>query len=67
MFGKSWKTTMLGVLTIIGVVINAAIKVIQGQPFEYATSLAAIMAGIGLINAKDNNVSGTGINATTGK
>jgi hypothetical protein len=50
---KSWKTTLSGIIAIVVALADAISKVINGQPFDYATTLAAIIAGIGLIFAKD--------------
>jgi hypothetical protein len=47
------KTTVLGVLTVIVAVANAAIELLQGQPVDFATTAAAVMAGFGLIKAAD--------------
>lgn len=55
---KSWKTTTAGVLSITLAVVHAALAMINGTPFDMASTLAAIMAGIGLITAKDSNVTG---------
>ena len=49
---KSWKTTLIGIAIIIaGIYVFIASK-------DYTQSGIAIVAGIGLINAKDNNVTG---------
>lgn len=53
---KSWKTTVSGIGAIIVAVINAAVGIINGTPVDWASTMAAIMAGIGLITARDNNV-----------
>ena len=55
---KSWKTTTLGVLTIAGALIGAGVHLLQGQTVDWSTVSAAIMAGAGLISAKDHNVTG---------
>lgn len=55
---KSWKTTVSGILAILIAAGNAAQAMINGTPVDMASTLAAIMAGIGLITAKDHNVSG---------
>lgn len=51
---KSWKTTVLGVLAIVGALIAAAQAVLAGHPIDFAALGSAIMAGIGLIAAKDH-------------
>jgi hypothetical protein len=56
--GKSWKTTISGIIAIVLVVGDAANKLIQGQPVDFATLIAGVMAGLGLISAKDSQVTG---------
>jgi hypothetical protein len=51
----SWRTTLSGIAAIlitIGEGINAAIS---GGDLNVGQAIAAIMAGIGLISARDNN------------
>ena len=55
---KSWKTTTLGICAIVSAVIGAATAMLQGHPVDYTTVISAVMAGIGLITAKDSNVTG---------
>lgn len=50
---KNWKTTGAGIgaiLVAIGTVIAA---LAQGTPVDWSTAIAAVMAGIGLIAARD--------------
>lgn len=56
---KNWKTTFSGLAAILVAVINAAVGMINGQPVDWAVTMSAILAGIGLITAKDHNVTGT--------
>lgn len=50
----NWKTTTLGVLTILGAVSNAGITFLKtGTLPDLGILIAAITAGIGLITAKD--------------
>lgn len=54
---KSWRTTMAGIGSI-AVAIGSALSAIgDGQPVEWGAIIAAIIAGIGLITARDNAVS----------
>jgi hypothetical protein len=56
----SWKTTMAGVAAILTALGSALTAIFDGNPstnVEIATTVSAIMAGIGLIMARDNNVS----------
>lgn len=55
---KSWKTTSAGVITILIAVLNAGINLIQGKPIDFAATIAAVTAGVGLLSAKDSNVTG---------
>lgn len=54
--GKSWKTTATGILAIIAAVSGAIQSFISGAPVDWTTVIAAVMAGIGLITAKDSTV-----------
>ena len=59
----SWKTTSAGILTIIGGIVTLvyALKAGNVQPEAITTAAAAILGGIGLIAAKDGNVTGGNI------
>jgi len=53
----NWKTTTLGILTIVLALANAIYQYLAvGTPPNFATLCAAITAGWGLIHAKDANV-----------
>jgi hypothetical protein len=55
---KSWKTTLSGVATILGGVAGAIKLYLSGNVGEAITvGFTAITTGIGLIAARDNNVS----------
>lgn len=51
---NNWRTTLAGVAAIIGI----AAKVATTGHFDLALDGPAIAAGIGLIAAKDSNVTG---------
>lgn len=53
---KSWKTTVTGVLAIVTAVIAVATALLAGHAPDYPTAISSVMAGIGLISARDNNV-----------
>ena len=58
---KSWKTTFMGIGTIIMVLIGVAISLIDGNPAtnpDWTVTIAALTAGWGLIMAKDSTVTG---------
>lgn len=56
---KNWKTTVSGILTILGGIAAGGKLIIAGQVTEGAgVLLTAITAGVGLIAAKDSNVTG---------
>ena len=58
---KSWKTTLTGILTIVAALSTAAINYLQhGAPPDLSVLLPALMAGVGLIHAKDDDVSHAG-------
>jgi hypothetical protein len=50
---KNWKTTTLGVLTIVAALSNAGAEYLNGHPINMLTLGAAITAGWGLIHASD--------------
>ena len=56
--GANWKTTVMGALAILGAIISAASALIGGTPVDWTVVMTAILAGIGLIAAKDSNVTG---------
>lgn len=60
---KSRKTTIIGVLTIIGVVIEAAVSYLSGKPLNIVPILTQVAPGVGLILAGDHS---TFANAITG-
>lgn len=57
---KNWKTTSLGILSIIGGVTRLAFAIANNQFTEEAimTSATTILGGIGLLFAKDGDVTG---------
>ncbi|CAB4173241.1 hypothetical protein UFOVP942_41 [uncultured Caudovirales phage] len=58
---KSWKTTGAGIAAILVAVGAALTAFTDGDPAtipDFASLLAACLAGIGLIFAKDNKVKG---------
>lgn len=55
---KSWKTTLFGVLSILTAVSSAGVTLLQGQTPDFTAILAALVAGVGLIFAKDATVTG---------
>jgi len=53
---KNFKTTALGVATILTAISSAVMAFLDGDPatnFDIAAVIAAVTAGIGLILAKD--------------
>lgn len=55
---KNWKTTITGVLAIIAAVTGAATALMNNHPVDWPSVIGAVTAGIGLITAKDSNVTG---------
>jgi hypothetical protein len=49
----NWKTTTLGILTILGSVASIGKGILAGEPVDFAFHLAAITAGLGLVVARD--------------
>lgn len=61
----SWKTTSTGLVTILGGIVRLCFAVKAGNVTEEAvmTTLIAIVTGLGLIYARDNNVTSEQVNA----
>lgn len=55
---KNWKTTLSGVAALLAVIA----KIVNGHA-DWATDIPMAIAAIGLITAKDHDVTGTGNNA----
>jgi hypothetical protein len=56
---SSWKTTLLGVFALLGAICAAGTALLDGNP-ETAPDFASILSGLtglGLIFARDNDVS----------
>jgi len=56
---NSWKTTVTGVAAILTAIGSALTAVFDNDPnttIDIAVTASAVMAGIGLIFARDNNV-----------
>ena len=54
----SWKTTGLGVLGLISIISKTASELIQGIPVDWTIVATTVMTSVGLLFAKDYNVSG---------
>lgn len=53
----SWKTTTLGIVGLLTVVLNIAQSVLNGHPlagFDWPTVIASLTTSVGLIFAKDH-------------
>ena len=56
---KSWKTTTLGILTLVGAAVAAAKALLDNDPTtvpNWEAVITAATAGFGLLFARDNNV-----------
>lgn len=49
----NWKTTTAGIATAVIAIGNAVLGIVNGTPVDWATTVAAITAAIGLFLAKD--------------
>ena len=59
--GANWKTTLLGILTLLAAITAAGKALLDGDPAtnpDWGAVSAAATAGLGLIYAKDKNVTG---------
>lgn len=50
----SWRTTTLGILTILGTLTGAGISILNGGHLDMSTLSAGLTAGVGLIMAGDH-------------
>lgn len=50
---NNYKTTITGVLTIVVAVLSATLSFLQGEHVDVVTTTTAVMAGVGLISARD--------------
>lgn len=50
---SNWKTTAAGIGAILTAVGTVVVALAHGTTVDWSTAIAAIMAGIGLIAAKD--------------
>lgn len=57
---RSWKTTLAGLFTVLAGVGNCYLQWYDGKPISLEAALPIILTGLGLMFAKDHNVSGTG-------
>ena len=56
----SWKTSITGIITIVVAILNALKLLVDGDPTtnpDWSLLIASITAGLGLLFARDNNVS----------
>jgi hypothetical protein len=51
---KDWKTTVAGIVTIVGTLCTAALHVYNHQAVDMPTTIAGLTAGVGLIKAADS-------------
>ena len=56
----NWKTTSAGILAIVGAITGLVFTIINKQvtPEAITGFVSALLVGIGLLFAKDNNVTG---------
>ena len=63
---KSWKTTVAGILTALIPALTAASAFLDNDPLtipDWGLAIAGITAGLGLLFARDNNVTSEGAGA----
>lgn len=61
MNNKSWRTTLAGILAIIGTIAPIIGKIAQGGSVDIndiSVAIGGVSAGVGLIKAKDKLVTG---------
>lgn len=63
----SWKTTTAGVLVILSAFVSIAIRLLHGEiptEAEFVALAGAIVAGVGLLKARDNDKTSQEVGAT---
>lgn len=64
----SWKTTLAGILAIVGTLSGVILKLLNGEPplneGDIALVLAALAAGSGLLASRDNDKTSKEVGAT---
>ena len=63
---KSWKTTVAGICAILAAVAGALAAELDGDPAttaNWTAVIAAVVAGLGLIAARDNDKSSEDVGA----
>ena len=56
---QSTKTTTVAILALITLIANTVNSLVQGLPVDWGTVIPSFVTAIGLLFAKDWNVSGT--------
>lgn len=67
LFAGSWKTTSAGIVSIAtgGFAIYEAVQAKRLDQATFLSALTAILAGVGLLFARDNNKTSEDVGATT--
>ncbi len=55
---SSWKTTAMGICAVIAAIVGVVPLLMDGDPStnpDWTAVIAAVVAGIGLISARDND------------
>ncbi len=63
--GKSYKTTIAGIIAILGALSIAVTALMNGTPVDWTAVATGVTIGIGLIFAKDGQVTGGTITQPT--
>jgi hypothetical protein len=55
---KNWKTTTTAILSLVALIVSVATDLINNIPINWGIIIPAFIAAIGLIFAKDGDVTG---------
>lgn len=58
MFGKNWKTSLGGLGAILAALADISHGLAAGVPINWQADITGLIAGAGLLFAKDGNVTG---------
>jgi hypothetical protein len=65
--GASWRTSLAGVALILSAIGTALTALCDNDPatkFNWETTTTAVLAGVALLNARDNKVTSSEVKAT---
>lgn len=53
LLGTHWRTTLLGILGLVGIVAHTGQALLQGQPIDWSSVFTQVMLSIAVIRSAD--------------